>query len=40
MVYEMDRVFSHDIPKLLEKASHGGGGGGGGGGGWREGGRA
>ncbi len=21
MVYEMDRVFSHDIPKLLEKAS-------------------
>jgi len=30
MVYEMDRVFSHDIPKLLEKASRqperGGGG--------------
>lgn len=22
MVREMDRVFSHDIPKLLEKASH------------------
>lgn len=22
MVYEMDKVFSVDIPKLLEKASH------------------
>lgn len=28
MVYEMDKVFSVDIPKLLEKASHKPGGGG------------